>query len=718
MPLIVTIVTSFLNLLLGFVVYRKNPKSITNIFLAMITVIIACWTIANYFSLNSSTPIQSLFWVQLVMFTTAPLGPVIYLFLNAYPFTEMKISKNKAIFITSVTAILAVLSISPLTFSRVSFANGVHPVPGPGVIMWGIVSLVFLILGIKAILTKYRQSKGLVKLQLQYLILGVILSFTLQFITNFLFVVILNYSNFVIFGPSFSLIMIGFITYAIIRHRFLDIRLLVARTVAYTLLVAIISIFYTAGFFIIISFFTNNVTKQELWISTVLTLVVAFSFQSLRHLLEKYTDKIFYKDHYDPQVLLEILGRIMASYISLSELISNLLEQLLTGIKVSQGALLLLKNNHVSWVKTLGYKLVPEFDEKEINQLTNFINENTSVNKKEIILFEDLEEGMIKDIFRKNNFNLILPLTTKQEGLGLLILGEKSSGDLYSYEDLQVLEILGPQMAVAIQNSLSYEEIRQFSTVLQEEVKQATSKLQNANEKLKELDQLKDEFVSIASHELRTPMTAVKSYLWMALYKSTKPFDPKTSEYLDIALKSTDRLINLVQDLLTISRIEGNRLVFNLETLDISLLAKQAYKELRIKADENHQQLSFIPAKEQLLVTLDKTRIMETIENLLGNALKFTPAKGKINFSVSKVDNMAEVRIQDTGPGISKEEQELLFQKFSRLENRPTSNAPGTGLGLYIAKQIVSLHHGKIWVESKEGKGSTFIFSLPITKGN
>lgn len=715
MQLVIVFFTALANLILGFAVYRKNPKSATHTLLALIAIVIALWTVTNYFSLNSAVPYQSLFWIQMVMFVTSPLGPLIYLFLTAYPNSELKINPRLALFIVSSIAIVAIISLTSLMFSSVSLVNGVHPQPGPGIILFGLLTIGFLAFGFKNIILKYKQSKGLVRLQLQYLVLGVILTFSLQFFTNFVFVILMNYSNFVVFGPTFSLILVGSLAYAIVRHRFLDIRLVVARTIAYTILVFLIAVFYIVGFFLLGTLFIGETSKQEIWVSTILTLIVAFSFQTLQRKLEKLTDKIFYKDHYDARLLLEKLGRIMASYISLEELTSNLFEELFAQVKISQGVLLLIKDNHISWVKTVSYEKTPEFDENEITQIVEYLHNNHQKNQS-IMVFEELEEGPIKNILRRNNFNLVFPLVAKQETLGLLALGEKASGDLYSNDDLQVFDILIPQMAIAIQNSIAYEEIRRFSVVLKEEVERATSDLQKANERLKELDKLKDEFVSVASHELRTPMTAIKSYLWMALNKSPKPLNIKTKEYLDIAIKSTDRLIGLVQDLLTISRIEGKRLILDLEKTEIGSLVQQIYKELKIKADENHLQLSYKPAAEPLTAKIDKTRMMEVLENLLGNALKFTPEGGKVSIATKKSGSMIEVRVSDTGPGIADKDQELLFQKFNRLDNTQTTAAPGTGLGLYIAKQIVTLHGGQIWVESKLGEGTTFAFSLPVVK--
>ena len=255
-----------------------------------------------------------------------------------------------------------------------------------------------------------------------------------------------------------------------------------------------------------------------------------------------------------------------------------------------------------------------------------------------------------------------------------------------------------------------------------EKLEQLTSSLENANKRLLELDKLKDEFVSVASHELRTPMTAIKSYLWMALNKVPKPLDPNLQKYLDIAYASTDRLLKLVQDMLTVSRIEGKRLEIRKETIDIYPLTKQIYEELKISADEKKINFILEDPHNSFLVNVDKDRIREVIQNLIGNALKFTPAQGKITISFAKKGGMIETSVSDTGRGIAPEDVGKLFHKFERIDSAYSQNQAitGTGLGLYIAKQIVTLHNGNIWVNSKVGEGTTFVFSLPMygSQGN
>jgi signal transduction histidine kinase len=243
--------------------------------------------------------------------------------------------------------------------------------------------------------------------------------------------------------------------------------------------------------------------------------------------------------------------------------------------------------------------------------------------------------------------------------------------------------------------------------------------LKDANERLKEVDKLKDEFVSVASHELRTPMTAIKSYLWMALAGKGGDLSEKQKYYLDRAYNSCDRLIKLVNDMLNISRIESGRMSFTFADVDMITLVEDTFAEVKPRADELGLNL-ILTKPEQALphVIADTDKIKEVVINLIGNSLKFTPPGGNItvNFEISK--DMVVTHVSDNGAGIVADDMSKLFSKFGLLEGSYTNNrnvSMGTGLGLYICKNIVEIHNGKIWAYSAgKGKGSTFSFSLPF----
>lgn len=249
------------------------------------------------------------------------------------------------------------------------------------------------------------------------------------------------------------------------------------------------------------------------------------------------------------------------------------------------------------------------------------------------------------------------------------------------------------------------------------ELQNTLSLLSVANKKLKELDNLKDEFVSVTSHELRTPMTAIRSYSWMALHRSDVQLSAKLEKYLVRILLSTERMINLVNDLLNISRIESGRIEINPEAIDLISLCQDIIDEVYYsKATDKKIQFLLLEQKVPK-VFADPEKLRQVLINIVGNALKFSLAGGKISIGFFTDGKVVETYVKDEGFGISREDLGRLFQKFGRLDNTYTAaaTAGGTGLGLYISKSLIILMHGKIWASSEgPGKGATFTLSLPV----
>ena len=433
------------------------------------------------------------------------------------------------------------------------------------------------------------------------------------------------------------------------------------------------------------------------------------------------------------QDFLTELNKIMTSTILLEDLVDKLLTRLFMELKVSEGTLLLFSEDKITWAKTIGYKSNPVFDEKI---LFHFINENLT---KEVLIVNLLEDSTIKHYFLGKNFSIIVPLKAKNILEGAIVLGKNTSNANYTPNDIKILEFIAPEMAIAIKNAESFEEIRKFNEVLQKEVDTATAdmkkineemykknlnlkhlsdQLVEANSKLQQLDHLKDEFVSLASHELRTPMTAIKSYLWLFLESKNLPLSDKQKTYIERAYQATDRLITLVNDMLNVSRIESGRMNINLKPFNMVKLINEVTDELKPTAIKQKISLN-IEIDELNLpeVTADQNKIREVIINLIGNSLKFTNENGKITIKLFKQKDSMVIQIKDTGKGIKAEDMPKLFHKFQTVGSNylTKNNSQGTGLGLYLSKSIVELHKGKIWAESEgEGKGSIFSFTLPF----
>jgi signal transduction histidine kinase len=238
--------------------------------------------------------------------------------------------------------------------------------------------------------------------------------------------------------------------------------------------------------------------------------------------------------------------------------------------------------------------------------------------------------------------------------------------------------------------------------------------------KLRKLDQLKDDFVSMASHELRTPMTAIKSFLWMVLVGKAGPISDKLKHYIQRSFDSTERLIKLINDMLDVSKIESGRVLLELQKVDLIELVDDVVETMTPRAKELNISLKIdkdtIKNQKNLWVVADPDKVKEVLFNFIGNSLKFTPEKGDVNIGFNLDKTHITIYVKDTGVGLSEGNHDHLFEKFVLLKGSYRVNHDGdqgTGLGLYICKSIVKLHQGRIWAHSDGvDKGSTFYFTL------
>ncbi|MFA5926905.1 MAG: ATP-binding protein [Patescibacteria group bacterium] len=251
-----------------------------------------------------------------------------------------------------------------------------------------------------------------------------------------------------------------------------------------------------------------------------------------------------------------------------------------------------------------------------------------------------------------------------------------------------------------------------------EDISKLAKRLDEANKHLQDLDKAKDNFMSMASHELNTPIAAIEGYLSMILDEGMGGKIPdQAKKYLDSVYTSSKRLASLVRDLLNVSRIESNRVHLIYEESQMEDIINQAVMEVGSKVKEMRHTLVYDKSEDALPKTwFDKTRITEVVINMLGNSIKYTDPGGKIKVRAWKEGDNIVVSVKDNGCGVPKEKRDRIFQKFSQVDVLK-DQVKGTGLGMYISKNLIELHKGKIWFESEgEGKGTEFFFSLPILK--
>lgn len=235
--------------------------------------------------------------------------------------------------------------------------------------------------------------------------------------------------------------------------------------------------------------------------------------------------------------------------------------------------------------------------------------------------------------------------------------------------------------------------------------------------RLKEVDKMKDDFISIASHELKTPMAAIKGYISMIFEGVAGKVDQKAKDHLQKAYANVKRLDVLVNELLDVSRLEQGRMQFDMQPVDISAIIKQIASELQVKADEKKLKIVYEELKDHPKIFADSDRLAQIFDNLIGNAIKYT-FKGGVTITHKSDGKVLQTIIKDTGIGMSPEDRKRLFEKFYRIQNKKTVDIPGTGLGLWITREIVHRMNGEIYADSMEDVGSQFTISFPIIGEN
>jgi signal transduction histidine kinase len=239
--------------------------------------------------------------------------------------------------------------------------------------------------------------------------------------------------------------------------------------------------------------------------------------------------------------------------------------------------------------------------------------------------------------------------------------------------------------------------------------------LEEQNQRLREADRMKDEFVALISHDLRTPLTSIMGYLELALENQELPETER--RYLEVVERNSERLMHLVNDLLFVARLEAGEMDIHFDELDLATVVRHAVEEAgpRARAKEIvlESETDSVPN-----VSADRRRMFQLLDNLVGNAIRFTPAGGKVAVRLSRRAEFARLEVEDSGIGIAPEDQEHLFERFFRAENTRDGHVAGTGLGLYIAHAIVEAHDGRIDVSSTLGVGTCFCVELPLAGDN
>lgn len=306
------------------------------------------------------------------------------------------------------------------------------------------------------------------------------------------------------------------------------------------------------------------------------------------------------------------------------------------------------------------------------------------------------------------DFNKLVALRTSNKLINDEVLSHESTDSAKDVMSMDEVELTGREIVKTVKLLAKRIEVSTGSNVEQ------ILTLHDMSEQ-KRLEDMKLDFVSMAAHELRTPLTSISGYLSVFIHENEKMFNAEQMSFLNRISISTQRLYALVENLLSVSKIERKGMLLQKQQTDWVTHIRQMLIDFQNYAKEQKVALTFIePTTPIPPISIDPLKAEEVLSNIVSNAINYTIADGHVKVSVEVKDAMVVTNITDDGPGIPADALPFLFTKFFRVSGKLEQGSKGTGLGLYISKAIIDMHKGKIWVASELGKGSTFSFALPI----
>lgn len=491
-------------------------------------------------------------------------------------------------------------------------------------------------------------------------------------------------------------------TVAILRLRLLELRVVLRRGMSYIILSTLIVGLYGGVFFLfdyLVQRQTDS-TSARFLAALGAAMLVTILLQPILGRLQNIVDKWFYRERYDHLKELQRFSLETKDITDLDDIANRMIDVARKAMQANSACLMLPRQPSNDFVLVASWGLENNTDAVlDANSPLSLWMKNHSGNLtgKDLDIIPQLQAipSDERDTLKQMGAELFIPLKAKDELTGILILGQKISERDYSSEDIDLLRTVANQAAMTIENARLYS---QESQRLHE---------------LEKLEQLKSNLLLTVSHELKTPMTAIKAGTDMLAEQDSKDASSPKTRLIRSISRGVVRLEKLIDESLDYARMQSANLKLNLQPTDVEDLVQDVVGLISpgIKAKRQTLTVDVDPSLSEAVI--DQARTERILLNVLSNAHKFTDKEGQIALKVGVDDGNVVFKVEDNGPGIASTEMDRIFEAYYRGENPDGKMAAGTGLGLSIAKYLVELHEGKIWLESKEGEGTTFYFSLP-----
>ncbi len=550
--------------------------------------------------------------------------------------------------------------------------------------------------------------------QLRTMLIGIVLALGFGSLFNLILPFIGNY-ELIWAGPPFALLFVAALFYAIIRQGLFDLRATFARSSAYGLTLLTVALFYGTIILGATKLFFEGQTVTTLYaaVFVVIALVLSLTYAPIKRFFDRLTHRMFYRDDYDLGDTLTRLSTITSGEMELRRLVGQSLAVLEQALSSEYLTVYATDNDGKLHQFNAGPKRpTPHQRKVQLDVVANLLNRLPRV--IDVREMSEVNADGTQQLIETGHTSMVLQLVVQQERIGAIFIGDKQSGRTYDDKDMQLLSTMADELALAIQNSFRFSEIQHFNETLKERVNAATLRLRKTNRELQRLDEAKDQFVSIASHQLRTPLTSIKGYVSMVLEGDAGKVTDTQRYLLGEAFESSERMVRLIADFLSVSRLQTGKFILDQQKTDLDEVIRHEVASLQEMAKIHNLRLVYDAPKSHKKLFIDEAKVRQVIMNFIDNAIYYSRAGGRIDVSLAYEGDQAILRVHDEGIGVPAAEQEKLFGKFYRASNARKQRPDGTGVGLFLAKKVISSHDGAIIFESKEGEGSTFGFTLPL----
>ena len=709
--------------MLGTLVLLRGGRNAMHVNFAVLTYAIAAWTIANFIDTNHK------------MLAVAPLAAYVDFILGCFvgyaiwDFVATLLlqadtartyswlySRSMRVSIGAITAVAAVSVFVPSVL-RIDQAPGqsLHIEYGPAFAVYSGLLLILAPLIISTTFLARREARGRLKDQIGIILAALVVTVILLALADLVLPNLSTAPVVNVISGDLAYLGIAFIVagtfYSIVRRRLFDIRLAIARTVGFAATIGITSIAYALLVLAIgVPLLTGGrvmplTDPTQLLVFLPPVAIVAVTAHSLQRFIARTTQRIFFREMYLTRTVLDHLSDALISDNDLRLIMRDGLAVLCEALKPAHVIFVVFDENN----KVYQQQLVNRSEPGAINEL---IAKARAI-KPRVLAKDELPVGQWQPALDKEDIVLVLRLGASKNTTGVIMFGPKQDGRVYTQQDIGLLGTSAKNFSIAIENAKKYEQIATFAGRMHAEVLRATADLRRANAKLKTLDALKDDFISMASHQLRSPASSVHDAIKMLgqSYLTAEERD----KIIRLADASSERLVDVVTDMLSVARIQAGHFELDKSEVDIGELADRTVLEASALAEEKGITLRVQKLDQPPRLHADRAKLIEIMSNYVENAIRYSPEHSTVEVTVRRDRERVYFEVRDHGIGVPKAERKHLFDKFYRASNARREQPNGNGIGLFVVKTVAEAHGGKAYFEPQAG-GSLFGFWLNSDK--